>query len=515
MTYKVLNNITLKNVSDGVLSNVLTELLVIPVNKKILASPEFKELDKKSNGYISRSIKDSISPSNQNHLISSLGGVKAKKILLINDLNEKDDIYLWLNKYKYIAKIANSIGCKNLAVLDGQNYPKGKDKFWFLETISRSIESGAYIFSTTKNKTAKTEKIGKDIISSQVSLRNVTIITAKLSSSDTKKAKIAVARGFSVGEGVNTAKHLGDLPANHATPKLIEKIVKNTVKNYSGLKVKSLNEKDLARLKMGSYLSVSKGSDEPPRMIVIEYKGGKKNEKPVALVGKGITFDTGGISLKPSSGMDEMKWDMCGAASVFGVMSMLARLNAKVNVVGIMACAENMPSARATKPGDVVTSMSGQTIEILNTDAEGRLVLCDALTYVGKYKPSYVIDMATLTGAVVVALGSHASGVMANNQFLADKILESGEDTGDRAWQLPLWDEYKTCTKTNFADLANIGGGREAGTIHAAAFLSKFTENYKWAHMDIAASAWNSSPKGGTGRPVPLISELLLSNKLK
>jgi len=376
-----------------------------------------------------------------------------------------------LNKYKYIAKIANSIGCKNLAVLDGQNYPKGKDKFWFLETISRSIESGAYIFSTTKNKTAKTEKIDKDIISSQVSLRNVTIITAKLSSSDTKKAKIAVARGFSVGEGVNTAKHLGDLPANHATPKLIEKIVKNTVKNYSGLKVKSLNEKDLARLKMGSYLSVSKGSDEPPRMIIIEYNGGKKNEKPIALVGKGITFDTGGISLKPSSGMDEMKWDMCGAGTVFGVMCSLARIKADVNVVGIMACAENMPSARATKPGDVVTSMSGQTIEILNTDAEGRLVLADALTYVGRYKPSYVIDMATLTGAVVIALGSHASGVMANNQFLADKIIESGEETGDRAWQLPLWNEYKSCTKTNFADLANIGGGREAGTIHAAAFL--------------------------------------------
>ena len=515
MTYKVLNNITLKNVSDGVLSNVLTELLVIPVNKKILASPEFKELDKKSNGYISRSIKDSISPSNQNHLISSLGGVKAKKILLINDLNEKDDIYLWLNKYKYIAKIANSIGCKNLAVLDGQNYPKGKDKFWFLETISRSIESGAYIFSTTKNKTAKTEKIGKDIISNQVSLRNVTIITAKLSSSDTKKAKIAVARGFSVGEGVNTAKHLGDLPANHATPKLIEKIVKNTVKNYSGLKVKSLNEKDLARLKMGSYLSVSKGSDEPPRMIIIEYNGGKKNEKPVALVGKGITFDTGGISLKPSSGMDEMKWDMCGAGTVFGVMCSLARIKADVNVVGIMACAENMPSARATKPGDVVTSMSGQTIEILNTDAEGRLVLADALTYVGRYKPSYVIDMATLTGAVVIALGSHASGVMANNQFLADKIIESGEETGDRAWQLPLWNEYKSCTKTNFADLANIGGGREAGTIHAAAVLSKFAEDFKWAHMDIAASAWSSSPKGGTGRPVPLICDLILNKKLK
>ena len=295
----------------------------------------------------------------------------------------------------------------------------------------------------------------------------------------------------------------------------IEKIVKNTVKNYSGLKVKSLNEKDLARLKMGSYLSVSKGSDEPPRMIIIEYNGGKKNEKPVALVGKGITFDTGGISLKPSSGMDEMKWDMCGAGTVFGVMCSLARIKADVNVVGIMACAENMPSARATKPGDVVTSMSGQTIEILNTDAEGRLVLADALTYVGRYKPSYVIDMATLTGAVVIALGSHASGVMANNQFLADKIIESGEETGDRAWQLPLWNEYKSCTKTNFADLANIGGGREAGTIHAAAFLSKFAEDFKWAHMDIAASAWSSSPKGGTGRPVPLICDLILNKKLK
>ncbi len=515
MTYKVLNNITLKNVNNGVISNIATDLLVIPVNKKLTTSIEFKELDKKTGGYISKSAKDSLSPGNQSHLLTSLDGVNAKKILLFKDIDQKNDIYLWLNKYKSIAKTANSIGCKNISIMDGLNYPKGKDKYWFLEMIARSMESGAYIFSTTKNKTAKSEKVGKDLVSSQVSLKSVSLITTKLSTAEVKKAKTSISIGFSVGEGVNTAKHLGDLPANHATPKLIEKIVKTTVKNYPSLKVKALNEKDLAKLKMGSYLSVSKGSDEPPRMIIIEYKGGKKGEKPIALVGKGITFDTGGISIKPSSGMDEMKWDMCGAGTVFGVMCSLASIKADVNVVGIMACAENMPSAKATKPGDVVTSMSGQTIEVLNTDAEGRLVLADALTYVGRYKPSYVIDMATLTGAVVIALGSHASGVMANNQFLADKIIESGEATGDRAWQLPLWNEYKSCTRTNFADLANIGGGREAGTIHAAAFLSKFTEDYKWAHMDIAASAWSSSPKGGTGRPVPLICDLILNKKLK
>ena len=361
------------------------------------------------------------------------------------------------------------------------------------------------------HKWIESEKVGKDLVSSQVSLKSVSLITTKLSTAEVKKAKTSISIGFSVGEGVNTAKHLGDLPANHATPKLIEKIVKTTVKNYPSLKVKALNEKDLAKLKMGSYLSVSKGSDEPPRMIIIEYKGGKKGEKPIALVGKGITFDTGGISIKPSSGMDEMKWDMCGAGTVFGVMCSLASIKADVNVVGIMACAENMPSAKATKPGDVVTSMSGQTIEVLNTDAEGRLVLADALTYVGRYKPSYVIDMATLTGAVVIALGSHASGVMANNQFLADKIIESGEATGDRAWQLPLWDEYKSCTKTNFADLANIGGAG-AGTVTAACFLSKFTEDYSWAHLDIAGTAWvKGNEKGGTGRPVPLLCDLILS----
>ena len=248
-------------------------------------------------------------------------------------------------------------------------------------------------------------------------------------------------------------------------------------------------------------------------MMIIEYKGAARSNKPVVLVGKGITFDTGGISLKPSRAMDEMKWDMGGAASVFGVMQVLARLKSKVNVIGVMACAENMPSGKATKPGDVVTSMSGQTIEILNTDAEGRLVLCDALTYVKRYNPKCVIDIATLTGACVVALGKHGSGLMSNNQKLADRILESGQNVFDKAWQLPLWDEYQSCTKSNFADLANIGDGG-AGTITAACFLSRFTEAYEWAHLDIAGTAWITGPqKGGTGRPVPLLCEFIFNSK--
>ena len=228
MTYKVLNNITVKNINNGVISNVSTDLLVIPVNNKTISSDEFKEIDKKSNGYLLKSSKEALNPGNQNHLITSINGITAKKILLVKDLNEKDDIYLWLNKYKHIAKIANSMNCKNLSILDGQVYPNGKNQLWFLEMVSRSIESGAYIFSTTKNKTAKTEKVGKEIISSNVSLKNVTLITSKLTSAQLKKAKISVLRGFCVGEGINTATHLGDLRANHARPKIIDKIVKNT-----------------------------------------------------------------------------------------------------------------------------------------------------------------------------------------------------------------------------------------------------------------------------------------------
>jgi leucyl aminopeptidase len=262
---------------------------------------------------------------------------------------------------------------------------------------------------------------------------------------------------------------------------------------------------------MGSLLSVSAGSDQPAKLIVMHYKGDKKNAPPIALVGKGITFDTGGISLKPGAGMDEMKYDMCGAASVLGCFKAICELEPKINLIGVIAASENMPNGNATKPGDIVRSMSGLTIEVLNTDAEGRLVLCDALTYTERFKPKAVIDIATLTGACVIALGGHATGLFSNHQPLANELLSAGEQTGDRAWQMPLWDEYQKQLDSNFADIANIGG-REAGSVTAACFLSRFTKNLQWAHLDIAGTAWRSgSAKGATGRPVSLLTQYLLN----
>ena len=502
MAHKVLNNVQLKD-ATGV-SSLTTDMLVLVINKNTKNDSSFMELNKKSKNYLSKTIKSHVDQPGSSLLLPKIDGINAKHIFLVKGLDTDAPTHKWLSLYQSIAQKGNQNKCKDISVMPGTVSPKGKDELWLIEMVSKTIESNVYIFSETKNKTSK-----------KPSVKKLTILTTGLTGSKLTKAKQAAKVGYAIGEGVNTAKYLGDLPANHCTPKIIEKKVKAMTKDFPKLKVKSFNEKQMHKMGMGSFLSVSRGSEEPARMMVIEYKGGKSTDKPIALVGKGVTFDTGGVSIKPSPGMDEMKWDMCGAATVFGVMSTLARLNADVNVVGVMGCAENMCSSKATKPGDVVTSMSGQTIEILNTDAEGRLILADCLTYVGKYKPSYVIDMATLTGAVVIALGRHASGVMANDQYLADKIIESGEESGDRAWQLPLWEEYAHCTKTNFADLANIGGGREAGTIHAASFLSNFTKDFKWAHMDIAASAWNGgAKKGGTGRPVPLLAELILNGNL-
>lgn len=312
-------------------------------------------------------------------------------------------------------------------------------------------------------------------------------------------------------EGMNYARDLGNLPGNICTPTYLANEAKKLGKASDALSVEVLDEKQMAELGMGSLLAVAAGSKEPAKLIVMNYQGGGDSTKPYVLVGKGITFDTGGISLKPGQAMDEMKFDMCGAASVLGVMKALTSLEAKINVVGIIAASENMPSGKATKPGDIVTSMAGKTIEILNTDAEGRLILCDALTYAERFKPKAVVDIATLTGACVIALGNHASGLFANNDELADKLLAAGEYTGDRAWRLPLWDEYKKQLESNFADIANIGG-REAGSVTAACFLAHFTEKYPWAHLDIAGTAWLSgSEKGATGRPVPLLLHYLLN----
>jgi leucyl aminopeptidase len=319
-----------------------------------------------------------------------------------------------------------------------------------------------------------------------------------------------VRQGQVVAKAVALAKDLGNLPGNICTPSYLAEEARKLAQGNAKLSAKILTEKEMTALKMGSLLSVARGSRQPPRLIVLSYHGGKRADKPVVLVGKGITFDSGGISIKPAATMDEMKFDMCGAASVLAAVNAAAEMALPLNVIAVVPSCENLPDGNANKPGDIVTSMSGQTIEILNTDAEGRLILCDALTYSERFKPRAVIDVATLTGACVVALGKQASGLFGNSEDLVQEILRAGTQSGDRAWQLPLWEEYQEQLKSNFADMANVGN-RDGGAITAACFLSRFTKNFPWAHLDIAGTAWLSGgSKGATGRPVPLLTQYLI-----
>jgi len=325
-----------------------------------------------------------------------------------------------------------------------------------------------------------------------------------------KKAQAGLDRGAAIGEGVQLARECANRPGNHCTPSFLAAEAKKLAK-HAAIKCEVLDRKDCEKLGMGSFLCVAQGSYEPLKFIVLRYEGAAKTQAPVVLVGKGITFDTGGISIKPAPDMDEMKFDMGGAASVLGVFRALAELGPKLNVVGLIPSCENMPSGRSVKPGDVVTSMSGQTIEVLNTDAEGRLILCDALTYAERFKPAAVIDIATLTGACVIALGHHRSGLFSSDDALAQDLLASGERALDLAWRMPLDEEYEEGLKSNFADMGNVGG-RAGGAITAAMFLRKFAGKFRWAHLDIAGTAWKSgAAKGATGRPVPLLVHYLLS----
>ena len=328
---------------------------------------------------------------------------------------------------------------------------------------------------------------------------------------DVAAAEVALAQGIGIGEGIALTRDLGNLPANHCTPAHLAATAQALAQEY-GFDCEVLEVPEMEALGMNALLAVGRGSRQAPKLIVAHYRGGKEGEAPLVLVGKGITFDSGGISLKPGADMDEMKYDMCGAATVLGVLKACAALQLPLNLSVIVPTAENMPSGDATRPGDIVTSLSGQTIEILNTDAEGRLILCDALTYAERFAPKTVIDVATLTGACVVALGHVASGLFANDEALAHELLAAGEAANDRAWQLPLWDDYQELLKSPFADMANIGG-RWGGAITAACFLSRFTKKYEWAHLDIAGTAWKSgADKGATGRPVSLLAHYLLQH---
>jgi leucyl aminopeptidase len=340
-------------------------------------------------------------------------------------------------------------------------------------------------------------------------LRQVGVALTK--QGDARKAKLGLDHGAAIGVGMSLAKDLGNLPANICTPSYLARTAQKLARDNKNLHTKVLGEAEMKRLGMHSLLSVGNGSDQASKLIVMQYKG-TTGQKPVVLVGKGVTFDTGGISLKPGAGMDEMKFDMCGAAGVIGTMATIAKLKLPINLNVVVPAVENMPSGRASKPGDIFTSMSGQTVEVLNTDAEGRLILCDALTYARRFKPDAIIDVATLTGACVIALGHHRSGIMSRNNELASSLVAAGEAANDLAWQLPLDEAYGETLKSNFADMANVGG-RAAGAITAGRFLANFTDGLNWAHMDIAGTAWTSGKqKGASGRPVPLLTEFLLSH---
>lgn len=335
------------------------------------------------------------------------------------------------------------------------------------------------------------------------------LVLAVGAKSDLAAAQAAAANGLAVAEGMSFAKDLGNMPPNICTPAYLAAQAADLAKKHA-LKCEVLERADMEKLGMGALLAVAQGSAQPPKLIVMQYQGDASGSAPVALVGKGVTFDTGGISLKPAAEMDEMKFDMCGAAAVLGTLKAVARMRLPINVLGLIPTTENMPGGRAIKPGDVVRTLSGQSVEILNTDAEGRLILCDALTYSERYKPATVIDIATLTGACVIALGHVAAGLFANDDVLSRELVAAADDAYDRVWPMPLWDDYQEQLRSNFADMANIGG-RPAGSVTAACFLSRFAKPFRWAHLDIAGVAWRTGKeKGATGRPVALLSQFLI-----
>ena len=423
-------------------------------------------------------------------LLNRVNGYKTQRVIVVGlgegPLSSKNYVKA-LNKLALaleVAKVKNAI----IPAIQIQD----RDEAWVQLTSARVLQNASY-------------QVDKVDASDSTDATHLEALSFCSQSSDASE----VNNGLAIANGMALARKLGDLPANICTPSYLAETAESLAKTYN-LQCEILEDEDMAKLGMNSLLSVGRGSSEPSKLISLSYRNAG-DAKPIVLVGKGVTFDSGGISLKPGAGMDEMKYDMCGAASVLGTMSAVAEMKLPINLTVVVPTVENMPAHNATKPGDVVKSMSGQTIEILNTDAEGRLILCDALTYCKKFNPSVVIDVATLTGAVIIALGKHHSGVMANDQALADDLKSAGDTALDTVWQLPLDDEYDDLLKSNFADMANIGG-REAGTVIAACFLSRFTKDYRWAHLDIAGTAWVSgSKKGATGRPVPLLTQYIIN----
>ena len=459
------------------------------------------DIDAASNGAIKRHIKsgDISGQLGRCSILTEVAGVRARRVAVVG-LGKASAFDL--SKFrKALGAALNSISqTKSREVLNCLTLESVADAsaYYLARHTAQAVGEALYRFTEMKSgrkpPVMPLKKVGMSIASR----------------ADAAQSKRGAEHGDAIVYGMSLAKDLGNLPANVCTPSHLARAAQKLAREHKNLQTRVLNETEMKRLGMHSLLSVTAGTKEPARLIVMQYKG-KAGQKPAVLVGKGVTFDSGGISLKPGPGMDEMKFDMCGAAGVIGTMAAVARLCLPLNVNVVVPAVENLPSGKATKPGDIVKSMSGQTIEILNTDAEGRLILCDALTYSRRFKPDVIIDVATLTGACVIALGHHRTAVMSNNDDLSESIVAAGISSDDRGWPMPLGEEWAAQLKSNFADMANVGG-RDGGAITAGCFLGKFTDGMRWAHLDIAGTAWKSGKqKGATGRPVPMLTEFLLA----
>ncbi len=487
-----------KGESKGFLTGK-SDCIVLGVFEAQTLSGAALDIDAATKGLISRVVKagDMDGKSGKTLFLHEVSGIGASRVLLVG-LGKQDAFnqkaYAEAARAAWRALLATRVAQVTFTLAQLPVDERSSD--WGVRAAILALRGETYRFTQLKSKPEPAPHGLKRVVFS-------------VDPADEKAAKVAVKQAAALANGMDLTRDLGNLPGNVCTPAYLAKTARQIAKDWN-LKAEVLGLKQIEALKMGSFLSVARASVEPPHFIVLHYQGAAAKAAPVVLVGKGITFDTGGISLKPGEGMDEMKYDMCGAGSVLGTLRAVAEMGLKINVVGIIPTCENMPAGNATKPGDVVTSMKGLTIEVLNTDAEGRLILCDALTYAERFKPAAVIDIATLTGACIIALGHHNSGLFSKDDALAGELLDASREAGDPAWRLPLDDEYQEQLKSNFADIANIGG-RPAGSVTAACFLSRFTDSYPWAHLDIAGTAWKSgAAKGATGRPVPLLTQFLI-----
>ena len=483
-----------------------TACLVVGVYEAGKLTEAASAIDQASEGYIANIVKKGDHNGKVGHtlVLHHVPNVNAERVMLVGCGKEKE---LTDQQYrKIISKMIsalNETGANDVACYLPEIRIKNRETAWKVGRAAQVSMEAIYRFDGLKSQKDETPR----------ALRKATWMVP--GRADVEPAEEAVREARAVGLGVNLARDLGNMPGNICTPAYLAEQGKSLANEYKAVKTKILEESDMEKLGMGAFLCVSKGSSEPAKLIIMEYRAGKKDDKPIVLIGKGLTFDSGGISIKPAPAMDEMKYDMCGGASIIGTIKAIAELGLPLNVIGLVPSSENMPDGAANKPGDIVTSLSGQTIEILNTDAEGRLILCDTLTYAERYEPDVVIDVATLTGACVVALGKYASGLFSNHGPLTRDIEHAADTSGDRVWEMPLWDDYQEQLKSNFADMANVGG-REAGAVTAACFLARFTKKFHWAHLDVAGSAWNSgSDKGSTGRPVPLLTQYLIDRAKK